>query len=86
MPQVDGDAQLGAVDLVEGGHGVVWPRVVGLLGVEGYVAYRSAPGQLDLDYLGPELAQHPGGHRPGYYVGEVDDPHMMQGQRASLSV
>ena len=71
--EVQGDAALGAVDLVKACVLVIG-ALHGLVGCEdGHVADAAAPGKLDLDDFRSEMGEHPCGYGPGYYVREVQD-------------
>ena len=80
--EVQGDAALGAVDLVETGVLVIGAllRLVG--GEDGHVADAAAPGKLDLDDFRSEMGEHPCGYGPGDDVGEVEDPDAGEGEDA----
>ena len=75
LAEVEGDAALVAADALPHQADAVLGRPPGPQGVAG-------AGLLDLDDLGPELAEHGGHHRAGHQGGGVDHPE--PGQRARL--
>ncbi len=76
--QVDGDAPLADVEVVE--HGAVFvpgPAMGEGLQKPGRIGRRPV---FDLDHLGPEQGQPPGGGRPVLTRGEVADPEPAEGR------